>query len=337
MERKPRSVKKIALVLTVFMLVVSSSTVFAADKHKQVVINAYTSSFGTSAYTAAFAVGELLAKEHPWLRLSVTETTQASDAVKSVARDAELRKNSLFPIASTTYVDATEGKGAFKGKPVQIEILAMYKADALALVTLDPEIKSMQDLAGKRIALGSKGGAAPPYLAYLKTAGIEPKIIEHISWKPSAEALIDGKIDAALQTLGDVSLDPYIPSSNLQQLQVKKGFHVIPFDKEMIRKTAENILVSPRTLPAGKLMNDAPLTVTLSFNAWGACPEFDPEIAYELAKFLAEHADEFQEIDKKLASIKKMSLGSVPMPPMSINAGAAKYYKEAGIPMGLEE
>jgi TRAP-type uncharacterized transport system substrate-binding protein len=67
---------------------------------------------------------------------------------------------------------------------------------------------------------------------------------------------------------------------------------------------------------------------------WGACPEFDAEIAYEVAKSIAENAEAFQGYDKSLAAIRRSAMAAVPIPPLTLHPSAEKYYKEVGIKIG---
>ena len=326
----------VVLVAAMIVSVIWGGKAMAADtKHPQVKVSIYCSSFGTAGYTAAFALGDLINKNHPWLRVAVMETTQAADAIKTVWNDPQSRKNSMFPVASSLHYDTVSGKGSFAGKPVPYQALAMYSANAVAFCTLDPKIQTMSDLNGKRISIGSAGGAAPPNEAILAAYGIKPAKVEKISWEPSKDALIDGKVDACAQTLGDTSLTPYTPTAAVHQLLTKKGFHIIPMDKDMLKKAAETQLISFVEIRAGILNLSKPAIASQNFNTWSVCPEFDPEIAYEIVKFIAENATAFAGYDKSLASVKKDTLAAMSIPPVVLHPSAEKYYKEAKIKIGL--
>ena len=326
----------VVLVAAMIASVIWGGKAMAADtKHPQVKVSIYCSSFGTAGYTAAFALGDLINKNHPWLRVAVMETTQAADAIKTVWNDPQLRKNSIFPVASSLHYDLVNGTGAFKGRPLVYKSLVMYSANAVAFVALDPKIQTMQDLNGKRITVGSAGGAAPPIEAILAAYGIKPSKVEKISWEPGKAALIDGKVDACAQTLGDTSLKPYVPNASVHELQTQKGFHIIPMDRETLKKAAATQLISSVELPVGILGLTKPIIASQNFNTWAGCPELDSEIAYEIVKFIAEHATEFASYDKALGSIRKDSLADFTIPPVVLHPAAEKYYKEAKIKIGL--
>jgi TRAP transporter TAXI family solute receptor len=301
--------------------------------HPEVKMSIYTTSFGTTAYIASFALADIVNKKHPWLRIGVVETTQGADAVKSVALAPELRKTSMFNMSSTLHYEAVQGKGAFTS-PVNYQVISVRDSNAVSFVTLDPNIKTMKDLNGKRVSAGVMGGPGPTYLKLLELYGVKPAIIEKLSWAPAKDALMDGKVDACLQTLGDTTLTPYMPPALIHELQTKKGFHVIPFDLEMLKKVADTNLVGYVELPAGMFGAPNPVITSTNLSYWGACPEFDAEIAYEVAKSIAENAEAFQGYDKSLAAIRRSAMAAVPIPPLTLHPSAEKYYKEVGIKIG---
>ncbi len=312
----------------------SAASPTKAASHPEVKVNIYTSSFGTLNYTFSFALGDMMNKKHPWLRIAVQETTQAADAIKTVAADPALRKNSMFPLASSIHYDATNGTGAFVNNAIKYQAVAMYNSNAVAFVALDSKIQTVKDLDGKRITVGSAGGAAPTFESIIAAYGIKPAKIDKISWEPGKDALIDGKTDACAQTLGDVGLNPYQPNATISQLQATNGFHLVAMDPELVKKAATTVLLSPIDLPSGTLGLSKPTTVALNTNTLAVLPEFDSEAAYEIAKFIVENADGFKDYDKSLGSVKKSSVASFAVPIVTVNPGAEKYYKEAGMKIG---
>ena len=94
----------------------------------------------------------------------------------------------------------------YEGAPVTsfTAIAALYN-ETVQLVTCDPEIKSMEDLRGKNVSIGAAGSGtyfnAMDFLsAYDMTIDdINP---QYLSFGDSADALKDGKIDAAFVVAG---------------------------------------------------------------------------------------------------------------------------------------
>jgi TRAP transporter TAXI family solute receptor len=312
----------------------TSSTTQAATTaaaHPKVEIKIHTGTPGTVSHVVATAIVDLLAKKHPWLRASVVVTEQSADAVKKVAQDPAMRKTGIFSVNSTIHNNVVTGQGDFTS-PIDYRILALIRSDAMSMVTINPNIKSMTDLNGKTVSVGTKGGPGPVYEALLKAYGIKPASIEYLTWDPAKEAMIAGKVDAGAQTLGDTSIEPYAPPAVVKQLQAQKGFNVITMDKGMIQKVSEITPIGYVEVPS-KVFG-TPIVAMANKTSWGACPEFDPEIAYEFTKFMAENAGSFKDYDASLANITKANLANLPIPTVTLHPGAEKYYKEAGIKIG---
>ncbi len=292
----------------------------------------HTGTPGTVSHIAGCALADMLSKKHPWLRAVVVETGQSADAVKTVARDPNLRRTGIFSVNSTIHNDIVTGQGRFSS-PIQYQLLALIRADAMALVTIDPSIKTMDDLNGKKVSVGTKGGPGPVFEALLNAHAIKPAGTEYLSWAPACDAMIAGTIDAAAQTLGDTTLDPYIPPAAIKQLQAQKALRVIAIDRALIQKVSEATPIGYLHI-AAKLFG-APMAAVANQTSWGVCPEFDAEVAYEIVKFMAENASSFRDYDDSLACIRRANLASLPVPTVMLHPAADKYYRESGTKIGL--
>jgi TRAP transporter TAXI family solute receptor len=303
----------------------------ATVAHPKVEIKIYTGTSGTSSSIAGFALADLLKKKHTWLRATVTETAQSADAVKTVALNAELRRIGVFSVNSTIHNNVVTGKSSFQS-PIEYQVLALIRSDALSIVTFDPSIKTVADLGGKKVSVGTKAGPGPVFEALLNACGIKLAGTEYLSWEPARDALISGKIAAAAQTLGDTTLAPYIPPPVIRQLQARKGFHIISMEKELIQKISEKNPVGYMEIPS-KVFG-TPVVAMSNQTFWGVSAEFDPEAAYEVVKFMAENAGSFKDYDASLACVARATLAYLSIPPLVLHPAAEKYYKEQGIRIG---
>ena len=94
----------------------------------------------------------------------------------------------------------------YEGAPIDTftALCALY-TETVQLVTCNPDIKSVEDLKGKNVSIGSQGSgvyfnAMDFFAAYDMTeADINP---QYLSFGDSAEALKNGKIDAAFVVAG---------------------------------------------------------------------------------------------------------------------------------------
>ena len=124
----------------------------------------------------------------------------------------------------------------YEGNPIDsfTALCALY-TETVQLVTCNPDIKSVEDLKGKNVSIGSQGSgvyfnAMDFFAAYDMTeADINP---QYLSFGDSAEALKDGKIDAAFVVAG-------APTPAVTDLCTTKGAYLVPLDDEHVAKLQE--------------------------------------------------------------------------------------------------
>lgn len=137
-----------------------------------------------------------------------------------------------FAYSSHMY-EAWNGKGNFEGNTRQnITALCEVYNSAHYFVTLkDKNIKSMSDLAGKKVALGAPGsGTSDNSRRVLDALGIEVEGVE-LSFADAAQAIQDGRIDA----LGQGGA----PAAGVIELAASKDILIIPFNDEELDKIVD--------------------------------------------------------------------------------------------------
>lgn len=108
----------------------------------------------------------------------------------------------------------------------------------MQIVTLDPEIKTVGDLAGKTVSIGAVGSGV--YFNAIDVLGAYDLTEDDISpvyqnFDDSVESLQDGRIDAAFIVAG-------APTTSIVQLATTQEVHLVSLDQEHIDKLIE---VSP--------------------------------------------------------------------------------------------
>ena len=221
--------------------------------------------------------------------------------------------------------DAVNGKGAFK-QPTPVRALARLYTTYVQVVAADDKIRTIADLKGKRVSVGSPGsGAEVVALRILKSAGINPaKDIKKtgLGIGESASALGDGSIDAFFWTGG-------LPTPGITELATTHKVHIIPTADFVapLRKTYGDVY-SVSSIPAGAYKGvTAAVPVMGIENLLVVHADMPDDEAYKLTKVLFEHkADlakvhpEAKNLDLKAAQVT----GAVPLHP-----GAQRYYAEA--------
>ena len=222
---------------------------------------------------------------------------------------------------------------AYEGAPVDsfTAIAALYD-ETVQLVTCDPSIKSVADLKGKNVSIGSSGSgvyfnAMDFFAAYDMTeADIVP---QYLSFGDSAEALKDGKIDAAFVVAG-------APTPAVTDLCTTTGAYLVPLDDEHAEKLIEiNSAYSKTVIPAGTYEGIDEDVITVGVKATIiANGDVSDDEAYAIVSTIFENADAIAELHAKGL---ELNLDYATVCGLPYHAGAAKYFDEKGYTVDVAE
>jgi len=215
----------------------------------------------------------------------------------------------------------------YEGKPVDsFTALAALYTETVQLVTCNPDIKSVADLKGKNVSIGSSGSGvyfnAMDFLAAydMTEADINP---QYLSFGDSAEALKDGKIDAAFVVAG-------APTPAVTDLATSKDTYLVSLDADHVAKLQEiSPVYAESIIPANTYNNQAEDVLTVGVKATIiANGQVSEEQAYTIVKTIFEGKDAITEAHAKGADLDLAYASSCGLP---YHAGAAKYFAEQGI------
>lgn len=208
------------------------------------------------------------------------------------------------------------------------EVAALYESQLHVFVTESSGIKDISELKGKKVCVGSQGTS---YLfideAVLNAYGITIDDIKpyYMSYAEAAEALANGDIDAAFQTGG-------YPIAGIQQYAATTAFRMLPISDEVIASVnAEYPFAKPSTIPAGIYENQSneDAVNTLSYLTCLFCSsKADDDQIYAFTKLMMETLDQYKDTNSSTAQISPETVATQYIP---FNAGAERYYKEAGL------
>lgn len=199
--------------------------------------------------------------------------------------------------------------------------------EQVQIVTLDPNIKSVADLAGKNVSVGAAGsGVYYNAVDILGAYGLDVETDINPTYQDfgnSVESLQDGKIDAAFVVAG-------APTTAVTSLATTKDVYLVSLDQEHIDALmAESPYYSADTI--SKDVYDTPEDVTTV--AVGAVviarDDVSNEDVYNFMFGVFENIDSITAAHAKGAELNlefAASYGAVPYHP-----GAAEYYAEKGI------
>ena len=235
----------------------------------------------------------------------------------------------LATVQSDVMAYAWAGSRSFEkeGKIQSFRVIGGLYAEAVQLVTMDPNIKSVADLKGKNVSIGAPGsGVYFNAIDVLTAAGLTEQDInaQYQSFGDSADALKDGKIDAAFIVAG-------APTPAITELCSTNDAYLVPIDGEVAQKLMDDCpFYTVYEIPAGtyKGQDAAVKTVTVKATLIVSAEATEDDVY----KLTAAIFDNIEGITKEHAKGAELSLENATSGMTApFHAGAAKYFKEKGI------
>ena len=281
---------------------------------------------GTSGTYYAFGgvLGQYI-KTHAGIEVIVVSTDGSKANIESIAAG----DYQLGTVQSDVMAYAWAGTRSFEsnGKIDSFRVVGGLYAEAVQLVTMNPDIKSVADLKGKAVSIGAPGsGVYFNAMDVLSAAGLTENDIQaqYQSFADSTDALKDGKIDAAFIVAG-------APTAAITELCTTNSAYLVPIDGEVADKLmADSPYYTAYTIPAGTYAGqDADVTtVTVKATLIVAASASEDDV-YKLTKAIFDNADAIASENGKGAelSVENATTGMA----APFHAGAAKYYAEKGV------
>ena len=219
------------------------------------------------------------------------------------------------------------------GKINTFRTVAGLYAEAVQLVTVNPDIQSVSDLKDKKVSIGAPGsGVFFNAMDVLAAAGLTENDIkpQYQNFDESADALKDGKIDAAFIVAG-------APTPAITELSMTNdNVRIVPIDGDIAKKLMEdNTFYSVYKIPAETYKNQTEEITTVTVKATLIVnADASEEAVYKLTAAIFDNIDAIAKEHAKGAelSLENATEGlTVPF-----HAGAAKYFSEKGITVTVE-
>ena len=306
-----------------FLIVTAMILVFAGAASAATFINIGTGSTGGTYYPVGAGMAKVWNSAIPGMKANAQSTGGTAQNLALLGKgEAEV----IF--ADGLYFFAYEGKGTFEGKPMKElrGLVPLYAEPIHFLVAKGSNIKSIQDLKGKRVSVGAVGsGTEVTVRTLLKVAGLDPdKDIkpENLGLSDTAGAFADKNIDAAL-TVGALGIAGVVEITTLGTAE----FRDIPAD--IVAKLGKELpYYLPFDIPANTYKGQTtPVKALASWNVLITTEKLGDEDAYKMTKALYEHKQDILNISTRLASMSPENLKYIQVP---LPNGSLKYYKEIG-------
>ena len=281
---------------------------------------------GTSGTYYAF--GGVLAqyiKNHAGIDVKVVSTDGSKANIESIASG----DYQLGTVQSDVMAYAWAGTRSFEstGKIDAFRVVGGLYAEAVQLITMDPEIKTVADLAGRSVSIGAPGsGVYFNAVDVLSAAGLTEDDIkpQYQSFSDSTDALKDGKIDAAFIVAG-------APTAAITELCTTNDAFLVPIDGDIADKLmADCPFYTAYTIPAGTYegQTEDVTTVTVKATLIVSASASEDDV-YNLTKAIFDNTAAIAAENGKGAELSVENATSGMSAPF--HAGAAKYYAEKGV------
>jgi len=264
----------------------------------------------------------------------VNVTVVSTDGSKANIQGIDAGNYQLGTVQSDVMSYAWDGTRSFEeeGKIDSFRTVAGLYAEAVQLVTMNPEIKTVADLKGKSVSIGAPGsGVYFNAVDVLSAAGLTEEDIkaQYQSFADSADALKDGKIDAAFIVAGP-------PTPAITELFTTNDAYLVPIDGEVAEKImADCPFYTVHTIPAGTYngQEEDVKTVTVKATLIVSADAAEEDV-YKLTSAIFDNIEAITAENAKGAELSlENATDGMTVP---FHAGAAKYFAEKGITVDAE-
>ncbi len=219
---------------------------------------------------------------------------------------------------------AYSGTNLFETPVDSFSVAAALYMEQVQIVTMNPNIKSVADLAGKNVSVGAQGSGV--YFNAIDVLAAYDMTLEDInpvyqSFGDSAESLKDNKIDAAFIVAG-------APTTAITDLSTSGQVYLVAIDDEHVEKLLDaSPYYSAYTVPADTYSMPEDVQTVAVAAVVLVRDDVSDDAVYTFVSTIFNNPDAIQhgkaaELDTAFAA----SMTSVPYHP-----GAAKFFAEQGL------
>jgi TRAP-type uncharacterized transport system substrate-binding protein len=258
-------------------------------------------------YGFSVAMSDIVNNNSDWVRVNVLEGSITPAAWASL--DAPEERAHFISTANDqkrwVYNTGRQGAGDIDydwDNKVRWLWLVAFMGEAL--VTLDPEIKTIADLEGKRVVYGSNPNTEFDWFIFrmFEHAGFtvdDLAAFEYMSFTPAVDAIRDGLIDACIGSVMMQSLDPleFGASPFTVELRETADVYNISFELEPLCEAAEEIgSYVPFVVPANTYEHQPEdWLIVGKYLLWCADLDLPDEVVTEISTHLYNNADQIKD------------------------------------------
>jgi TRAP transporter TAXI family solute receptor len=289
---------------------------------------------GHPSQVLAEAWANFINKKSPWLRATAVAT---AGYTASFELAMENPTKYLLAAADSSNIIGLSKDPAHKYYD-KMRTIASLNPMTFLLVTYDKNLKTVADLAGKRVGIARKGAIIYPFeFGILEEHGIADKVkLAGGGWATRVSHLQDGLIDAAILAVDHIYPRNFKKGSFITELETKAPIYYISFDPQkfenLIKKTGPMALLVK--IPAGALD-----TKTQPKDLWGgtypcffgADERVDQDIVYEATRIIWETRGQWKPWHAMGANVNEQFIPTYLVDMKYVHPGAKRFYDDHGI------
>ena len=274
------------------------------------------------AYTGM--VGRVVG-DNSGVKMTIVETGGSKDNLVSMAAGMY----DLATVQSDVMTYAFNGTNSFaeSGALPDFRVLCGLYPETVQIVTVDPDIKTIEDLKGKTVVVGDVGSGTvintlDIFAAYGMT--LDDIHVVYQSFSASTQSLINGDVDAAFTTAG-------APTPSITQLAESKPIYALSIDDAHMQKILDACpWYAAITIPAGTYKGVDEDFTTITVKAALVCrADLPDDVAYTIVKTIFENKDAITELHPKGEYLSlDFATDGIAVP---FANGAAQYFAENGV------
>lgn len=218
---------------------------------------------------------------------------------------------------------AVKGKGPYAPDPIDMGAVAALHPSVLHMIVLeDSDIQTIEDLKGRRVAVGPAGGGTLGFLNFLlplHDMSLDDITPSFLSYSDGFGQLTDGNVDAAFALSG-------YPAGAVMQASAGSKLRFIAFSDGMLDKAlAANAAYNAVEIPAAVYGTAAPATVIGVNNMLIAPNSLSADVVEKIVASIFDHLDEFEAENANAKQIDPEMSRKLAIP---LHEGAARYFNK---------
>ncbi len=252
---------------------------------------------------------------------SKTQTTGAS--VENINLLSQGKVDMAF-VMSDVVTDAIEGVNNFSAPVNNIQQIAVLYPNVMQVAAAkNSGINTIEDLKGKRIAVGDQGsGTEVNARTLLQEFGItyDDVKVDYLSFAEAADAMKAGKIDAAFFNSG-------LPNSSIMELEQGFDLKIVSVNQDKLKEImTRKPYFNTFEIPAGTYGNKEPIPTVAIMNALLVSSDLSEEDGYKLTKALFDNLESLKNAHQAASAISLTDAQKGMVAPL--HPGAKKFYDE---------